>query len=85
MSVDDIVNDLYGHLCGSCEDPLCYIDQLIEDEELDKEFFRENEMEILGKLDDRMFTCARCGWNYDTCDFGNDEFESVCINCEDEE
>lgn len=82
--VDDLVEDLYAHLVGSCEDPIGYIDQLIESGELDRSFYLKNEVEILGKLDERMFTCEVCGWNYEISDISDRGDENVCNNCEDD-
>lgn len=80
----DIADLIYDRVSGTCHDTISVIDQMIEEGEFSREQFLANEMEILGSVDDRMFNCEICGWNFETSEMSWQEM--ICENCaEDEE
>lgn len=87
MTNSEIAELLYQRVCGTPDDLMQVIDQMIEDREITIEQFRQNEMDILGMVDDLMFNCARCGWNVDVCDMSMNDSnmaDLICVDCEDE-
>lgn len=47
---------------ATCEDIMSILDRWIEDGEVDGDWFRDNEMEILRAIDTEFFTCNGCDW-----------------------
>lgn len=87
MTTRDIAELIYSRICGTCEDIIAGIDTMIEEGEIDREYFRANELDILGIVDSLMFNCAVCGWTVDTSDFSMECNMSgpVCVDCGDDE
>lgn len=85
MSVNEIVELLYQRVCGSCEDVIAVIECMIDDNELDEQEFRFNELEILSRLDDQMFNCEVCGWNCESSEMSEDETRLLCSSCKEME
>lgn len=86
MSVKAIVDMVYRRVCGSCDDVIQTIESMIDEGDLDTDEYYSNETEILQELDDVMFSCEICGWNYETserCDSIEDR--CVCNSCGDDE
>lgn len=84
MTNHEIAELIYQRVCGTPDDVMMVIDQMIEEHEIGIDQFRQNEMDILGLVDDRMFNCEVCGWNYDTSEVSWQEM--ICNHCaEDEE
>ena len=87
MNNREIAELLYERVCGTPDDLMQVIDQMIEDHEITIEHYRQNEMDILGHVDNMMFNCARCGWNVDICDMSTESSnmaDLICVDCEDE-
>lgn len=87
MTNREIAELLYQRVCGTPYDLMQIIDQMIEDREITIEQFRQNEMDILGHVDNMVFNCARCGWNVDVCDMSMEDSnmaDLICVDCEDE-
>lgn len=70
---------IYSRVCGTCEDTLMSIDYFIQDGEIEKSFYKDNEAEILNILDSLMFSCEQCEWNYEICEMS--EKDMVCNDC----
>lgn len=73
---------IYNRVCGSCDDPFMVIDMMIEEGDLNRDFFKTNEIPILSELDNMMFTCEVCGWNYDISEHSSN---GMCYSCEDDQ
>jgi hypothetical protein len=78
--ISEVVEMLYQRLRGSCEDTTQVIDQLIEEGDLDQNFFRENETAILHGLDNQMFCCDCCGWNCESSEMSSIQ-DWTCLDC----
>jgi len=88
MTPQEAANLIYERICGTSQDILMGIDYLIEDGEIDREFYGRNEQEILDIVDSMMFNCAVCGWAVDNCDMSLDASnmtDNVCVDCYKEE
>jgi hypothetical protein len=80
----DIADLIYDRVCGTPQDIMTAIDQMIEDHEIGIDHFRQNEMEILNLVDDRMFNCEVCGWNVDACEVSLEASNMgslICCDC----
>lgn len=68
---------------GVSEDIFSIVDRMIENDELQEDEFHNNEMTILGAIDNRWFTCTRCDWTMPISDMAdNDDWE--CTDCADD-
>lgn len=88
MTPQEAADLIYERVCGTSQDIMMSIDYMIEDGEIDYNFFHVNEMEILGLVDNVMFNCAVCGWTVGICDMSLDASnmtDSVCVDCYKEE
>lgn len=82
MSYDAIINEILGHIQGSCADLEMVIDDILEDHGMERSRALENA--IYTTVDNTCFLCERCGWwtevgywNTDLGDEGN-----ICLDCE---
>lgn len=88
MTPQEAADLIYERVCGTPQDIMMAIDYMIEDGEIDHAFFHANEMEILGLVDNVMFTCANCGWTIEISDMSLDASnmtDSICVDCYKEE
>ena len=88
MTTQEAADLIYERVCGTSQDLMMAIDYMIEDGEIDPIFFATNEMEILGLVDNVMFTCANCGWTVEISDMSLDASnmtDSICVDCYKEE
>lgn len=77
--------DLIYRLNGSCDDIMAVIDNDIEDGDITREEFHDNEMAILEQVDNAIFNCARCGWWFELCELeDSEEGDLVCSSCNEE-
>lgn len=86
MTNQEIADLLYERVCGTPNDVMQAIDQMIEDREITVEYFRQNEMDILGLVDDRMFCCDVCGWNVESSEISLESSNMgslICCDCGD--
>jgi len=87
MTPSQVADSIYDRVCGTPDDVMLIIDQMIEDCDLSQSFFDTNEIAILSYLDERMFNCYICGWN---CEAGDMSYEQsdmtnlVCNQCVDD-
>lgn len=83
MTPREAANIIYDRICGTPEDIMAGIDILIEEGDIDQEFFRVNELAILDIVDSNMFNCAICGWNYESSDMSmsSNMADTICNNC----
>lgn len=87
MTPREAADLIYDRVCGTPEDIMMAVDIIIEEGEIDQNFFRVNEMEILGIVDSNMFNCAICGWNYEISEVSlnaSNMADLICNNCGDE-
>lgn len=85
MTNKEIVDLIYERVCGTCDDAISRIQDMIETGEIDEKLYYANELEILGQLDSSMFYCDVCGWNFDMGDISleaSNMGSSICSNCE---
>lgn len=86
MTNTEIADLIYDRLCGTPWDIMTTIDQMIEDQEISIDHFRQNETEILCLVDDRMFCCDICGWNVDSSEISLESSNMcslICCDCGD--
>lgn len=83
MTNQYIADLIYDHVHGTCLDLMQAIDEMIENGDFSREQFLSNELEILRLVDDRMFNCECCGWNFETSEMSWQEM--ICEHCVDEE
>ncbi len=69
----DIAQLVYERACGTCDDILSAIDYLIEDGEIDGDFYSANELDILSIIDSLMFSYSPCCWNYSISEVNYDQ------------
>ena len=87
MTSRDIAELVYERARGTCDDIFSAIDYMIEEGEIDREFYKANELDILSIIDSLMFTCANCGWNCEISEVNYDQStmsDLVCNDCYDE-
>lgn len=80
MTIEQVAELIFQGAVGTTIDPFQVIDELIDAGDFSQEFFNENEISILNILDDQMFTCECCGWNYWISEV-SDEEDGVCNDC----
>ena len=87
MTNHEIADMIYERACGTPQDVMMTIDYMIEDGEFSAEYFQKNEIEIISLVDDRMFCCEICGWNYEISEISMESSNMgslICCNCGDE-
>ena len=79
------LEQLVYHLQGTCLGLYEALQQLFDIDQNDI----ENEMEMCGYLDDRIFRCRECGWWYENGFWNPEGFEpgdgEICLDCMPEE
>ena len=85
MTPQEAADLIYEQVCGTPQNIMLAIDYMIEDGEIDPVFFAINEMEIMGLVDNVMFTCATCGWTVGISDMSSNMTDNVCVDCYKEE
>lgn len=84
MTNREIAHLVYDRVCGTPQDVMMVIDDMIEEREISIEHFHQNEMEIMGIIDEMMFCCEICGWNVESSEVSmeaSDIGNLVCCNC----
>lgn len=75
------MEELVNTVNGTCESIYSTCERLFGHEICEY----ENEMEICGYVDDRIFECGECGWWYDAGWWNTDESvtrgENICLGC----
>jgi hypothetical protein len=85
--LDEIVNLIFEDVCGTPSDIFSYIDSLVDEGTITREWYLANEVDILSKVDDMMFCCAICGWNVEMSEASleaSNMGETICCDCGDE-
>ena len=83
ISCRDIAELVYERACGTSEDIHSSIDYMIEDGEIDRDFYKANELDILSIIDSLMFSCSNCGWNYPISEVSYNQSTMADLVCED--
>lgn len=85
MDYTSFAQEIVDHLQGTCDEIMTYIDNRIEEDDIDEEWFRKNELQIMDYVDNRIFNCSQCGWwceAGDWVDQGDDySGEEICSDC----
>lgn len=85
MDNREIAELIANEVFGTCVDIVGHVDYMIEDGLIDQDYFRTNETAIWYLVDDLVFNCAVCGWNFETSELSDrDLSECVCSTCEDD-
>lgn len=77
-----IAQTIVDGITGTPDDLMSYIDQLIDDGTICLESCKLNEITILEYVDDSVFQCDICGWNFSLDEYHSD---GICNNCEEGE
>jgi hypothetical protein len=88
LSIDEVAQRIYDDICGTPNDVFAHIDYLIEDGVLTKEWYKQNETNLLYAVDNQMFNCGICGWNVEVSEmsWGSSNMgETVCCDCGDDD
>jgi hypothetical protein len=81
-NIYDVVSLVYERLCDKSIGIFNGIDSLIEDGEIDEDFFTANESEIYLQIDSIMFDCECCNWTCDMGDKSDKTDDLICKYCE---
>ena len=82
MNVIDVANKIVDRVQGTPDDIMQVVDMMIEDGDLDAEFFRVNETGILYEVDNQVFMCVQCNWVCPTSDaMEGPTGEDICDQC----
>ena len=82
LSIDEIARRIYDDICGTPQDLFGYIDELIEDGTITKDWYKQNETNLLYAVDNQMFNCGICGWNVEVSEMSLSNMgETVCCDC----
>jgi len=82
MNVEQFSENLVHAMQGTCTSLYMHIDNL---EEVEQDFFYENEAAILLELDNCIFECDTCGWWCELCEAVDTDTGPVCDQCKPEE
>lgn len=83
-TVTEVAQNIYDDICGTPHDVFAHIDILIEDGVITKEWYQQNEVNLLYEVDNMMFNCAICGWNVEISEASfeaSNMGETICYDC----